>query len=50
MHARFFAIMVDEVTSHNTELMSLCIRFLDEHKDTTVHSPTAIMYTICLFL
>ena len=31
--ARFFAIMVDEVTSHNKELMPLCIRFVDEQKD-----------------
>ena len=25
--------MVDEVTSHNKELMPLCIRFVDEQKD-----------------
>ena len=25
--AKFFSIMVDEVTSHNTEVMPLCIRF-----------------------
>ena len=27
--AKYFAIMVDEVTSHNQELMPLCIRFVD---------------------
>ena len=32
-NARYFAIMVDEVTSHNKELMPLCIRFVDERKN-----------------
>ena len=27
--ARIYTIMVDEVTSHNTELMPVCIRFVD---------------------
>ena len=27
--ARFFSILADEVTSHNKEELSLCIRFLD---------------------
>ena len=31
--ARFYFIMLDEVTSHNHELMPLCIRFVDAHKD-----------------
>ena len=30
--ANFFSIMVDEVTSHNTEVMPLCIRFVDSDK------------------
>ena len=30
--ARFFSVMVDEVTSHNTEVMPLCIRFVDADK------------------
>ena len=30
--AKFFSIMVDEVTSHNTEVMPLCIRFIDSDK------------------
>ena len=29
----FFSIMADEVTSHNKEQLSLCIRFVDESKD-----------------
>ena len=28
----FYSIMVDEVTSHNHELMPLCVRFVDRHK------------------
>ena len=32
--ARIYTIMVDEVTSHNTELMPVCIRFVD--KDWTI--------------
>ena len=30
--ANFFSIMVDEVTSHNTEVMPSCIRFVDSDK------------------
>ena len=30
--AKYFSIMVDEVTSHNTEVMPLCIRFVDSDK------------------
>ena len=30
--ARFYAVMADEVTSHNTEVMPLCIRFVDGSK------------------
>ena len=33
IHARFYSIMVDEVTSHNKEIMPLCVRFADAHKD-----------------
>ena len=29
IHAEYYSIMVDEVTSHNQELMPLCIRFVD---------------------
>ena len=29
LHAKFYSIMIDEVTSHNQELMPLCIRFVD---------------------
>lgn len=29
LHAKYYSIMVDEVTSHNQELMPLCIRFVD---------------------
>ena len=31
IQARFYSIMVDEVTSHNQELMPLCVRFVDMH-------------------
>ena len=31
--ARFYSIMLDEVTSHDHELMPLCIRFVDANKD-----------------
>ena len=31
--ARFYSIMVDEVTSHNQELMPLCVRFVDTQKN-----------------
>ena len=27
--AKFYSILADEVTSHNQEILSLCIRFLD---------------------
>ncbi|XP_072039158.1 uncharacterized protein [Amphiura filiformis] len=30
--AKYFAIMVDEVTSHNKEMMPLCVRFVDSSK------------------
>lgn len=33
VQARFYSIMVDEVTSHNQELMALCVRFVDVHND-----------------
>lgn len=29
VHAKYYSIIVDEVTSHNQELMPLCIRFVD---------------------
>ena len=28
--AKLFSVMADEVTSHNKEIMPLCIRFVDE--------------------
>ena len=31
--ARFYSIMVDEVTSHNQELMPLCVQFVDTQKN-----------------
>lgn len=33
IQARFYSIMVDEVTSHNQELMPLCVRFVDVQKN-----------------
>ena len=30
--AKFFSVLVDEVTSYNTEVMPLCIRFVDKDK------------------
>ena len=33
IQAHFYSIMVDEVTSHNQELMPLCVRFVDVHKN-----------------
>ena len=33
IQARFYSIMADEVTSHNQELMPLCVRFVDMHKN-----------------
>ena len=30
--AQCFSVMVDEVTSHNQELMPLCVRFVDDNK------------------
>ena len=33
IQARFYSIMVDEVTSHNKEIVPLCVRFVDFHKD-----------------
>ena len=32
MYKILFSVMVDEVTSHNTEVMPLCIRFIDSDK------------------
>ena len=31
--ATFFTIMVDEVTSHNNEVMPLCVRFIDRERN-----------------
>ena len=31
LHARYYSILVDEVTSHNQELMPLVIRFVDRN-------------------
>ena len=31
IHAEYYSIMIDEVTSHNQELMPLCIRFVDSN-------------------
>ena len=33
IQARFYSIMVDEVTSHNQELMPFCVRFVDMQKN-----------------
>ena len=33
IEAHFYSIMVDEVTSHNKEVMPLCVRFVDVHKN-----------------
>ena len=33
IQANFYSIMVDEVTSHNKEIMPLCVQFVDVHKD-----------------
>ena len=33
LQAHFYAIMVDEVTSHNKEIMPLCIHFVDKDKN-----------------
>lgn len=33
IQAQFYSIMVDEVTSHNKEMMPLCVQFVDIHKD-----------------
>ena len=32
-HVHYFTITVDKVTSHNKELMALCIRFVDKRKN-----------------
>ena len=29
--AKFFAVIADEVSSHNVEHLSLCLRYIDEH-------------------
>ena len=29
--AKFFSVMADEVTSHNTEVLSICVRFVDQY-------------------
>ena len=31
--AKFYSLMVDEVTSHNTEQLSMCLRFVDEERN-----------------
>ena len=31
--AKFYAILADEVTSHNVEHLAICARFVDKHKD-----------------
>ena len=31
LHARYYSILVDEVTSHNQELMPVVIRFVDRN-------------------
>ena len=31
--ARFYSILADEVTSHNTEHLAICARFVDSNKD-----------------
>jgi len=31
--AKFYSLMADEVTSHNMEELSLCLRFVDEHRN-----------------
>ena len=31
--AKFYAILTDEVTSHNVEHLAICVRFVDKHKD-----------------
>ena len=31
--ARFYAILADEVTSHNTEHLAICARFVDNNRD-----------------
>ena len=31
--AKFFSILADEVTSHNTEELSLCLRFVDKQQN-----------------
>ena len=31
--ARFFAVLADEVSSHNVEYLPLCLRFVDEKYD-----------------
>ena len=39
-HCGHFSIMADEVTSHNSEILAVCLRFLeynDEHSKPTKH-------------
>ena len=31
--AKFYAVLADEVTSHNVDHLALCARFVDSHKD-----------------
>ena len=31
--AKFYAVMADEVTSHNVEHLAICRRFVDEKSD-----------------
>ena len=35
-------MMADEVTSHNDEIMSICIRFVDKNKNTREEFPKFI--------
>ena len=46
--AKFFSVMVDEVTSHNKEIMPLCIRFVDETnciREEFIHFSTLVRIT-----
>ena len=40
IQAHFYSIMVDEVTSHNQELMPLCVLFVDVHKNIIIQFST----------
>ena len=46
--AKYFSVMVDEVTSHNQEIMPLCIRFVDESnciREEFIHFSTLVQVT-----